>query len=76
MLEYFICYILKHYNAIASIIHICREGTFAICKSSSYVLVIFIDFFSSFIVFAFEQTCQADAQKLKVDNINLCMKTC
>jgi hypothetical protein len=29
--------ILKHYNAIVHILLICRDGTFAICKSSSYV---------------------------------------
>ena len=31
--------ILKHSNAIVRILLICRDGTFAICKSSSYVLL-------------------------------------
>ena len=30
---------LKHSNAIVRILLICRDGTFAICKSSSYVLL-------------------------------------
>jgi len=29
-------------------------------------------YFSSFIVFAFEQKCQAKGQKLKLDNIEVC----
>jgi hypothetical protein len=31
--------ILKHSNALVRILLICRDGTFAICKSSSYVLI-------------------------------------
>jgi hypothetical protein len=34
-----LCNILKHSNAIVRILLICRDGTFAICKSSSYVLL-------------------------------------
>ena len=35
-----LCTILKHYNAIVrSILLICRDGTFSICKNSSYVLL-------------------------------------
>jgi hypothetical protein len=34
-----LCNILKHSNAIVRILLICRDGTFAIGKSSSYVLL-------------------------------------
>ena len=34
-----LCNILKHSNAIVRILLICRDGTFDICKSSSYVLL-------------------------------------